>query len=317
MKNLKIRARSAIILFSILIPLLILTYFVKSLGVAIYMFFSAWALYEVISHNQNKRSVNLVISLLSTLIWIIPINWFLKDWGTFWEMYSNGHWVYGLDRETLISIIKNTIFFKSNAWSGAPGLGLILVFLITTFLLIVDVKSQKNAKNWFKNYFITIFAVIFIPSSFKLIFMYNVMSLYWLFILFLIPIVCDSFAYLIGRLIGRKIIKFGFAPHISPKKSWEGAIAGYFIGALFVFIFMGINFGNSDSIKILINQKQIITAVFVLPAISIIGDLVFSGIKRAQNIKDFSELIAGHGGIMDRFDSLSFNTVFLTFILMI
>ena len=127
-------------------------------------------------------------------------------------------------------------------------------------------------------------------------------------LLYLIAIVClnDIFAYLIGKLIGKH--KFS---KISPNKTIEGIIAGNIFGLTGGTIFYLIFINNQINIFFLIFVTLILTISGQL------GDLIFSKIKRENNIKDFSKLIPGHGGILDRLDSLLFTSlVYLVFILL-
>lgn len=118
-----------------------------------------------------------------------------------------------------------------------------------------------------------------------------------------ISAITDTFALIGGTLFGRhKLSK------ISPKKTWEGSIIGSLIGTIVGSIFY-INFISSDSIL------SAVILSFVLTIFCEIGDLVFSSIKRYFNIKDFSNIIPGHGGILDRFDSIIFVTLGLVLII--
>lgn len=117
----------------------------------------------------------------------------------------------------------------------------------------------------------------------------------------LVVIVTDTFAYFLGIRFG----KHKLCPSISPKKSVEGAVSGLVIGgalsALFA-IFTDL-FNLHFSVVILLS--------FVLSVIAQIGDLVASKMKRNAEIKDFSNLFPGHGGVLDRFDSWMFTAMFL------
>ena len=110
---------------------------------------------------------------------------------------------------------------------------------------------------------------------------------------------CDTCAYCVGKLIG----KHKMAPVLSPKKSVEGGIGGILgaalIGALYA---LAINHWGNAGVDVL--TYVIIGAAG--GAISQIGDLAASAIKRYHNIKDYGKLIPGHGGILDRFDSVIF-----------
>ncbi|MBZ0179353.1 MAG: phosphatidate cytidylyltransferase [Melioribacteraceae bacterium] len=119
---------------------------------------------------------------------------------------------------------------------------------------------------------------------------------------------CDSAAYFLGTAFG----KHRLFPRVSPKKSWEGAVAG-FIFSIATMIFM-----KSVLIDFL-TMNQAITIGIIIGSFGQIGDLIESLIKRDANVKDSSDIIPGHGGILDRFDSLLYSApiVFLYFSLFV
>jgi CDP-diglyceride synthetase len=118
----------------------------------------------------------------------------------------------------------------------------------------------------------------------------------------------DTFAYFVGTKFG----KHKLCPEISPKKSVEGAIgglvAGALIGTILAFVLKIVN----------LSVEMIIGVLFVSILLSIavqIGDLIASKLKRSYGIKDFGKIFPGHGGVLDRFDSILFSgIVFYTLI---
>ena len=126
---------------------------------------------------------------------------------------------------------------------------------------------------------------------------------------YLIPFVfawvTDTFAYFAGRFFG----KHKLAPHLSPKKTVEGSIGGI------VFAILGcMLYGFIVSFATDLEARYLVLALlgFVLSIISQIGDLWASLIKREHGIKDYSQMLPGHGGVMDRFDSiLAISTVLM------
>ena len=104
---------------------------------------------------------------------------------------------------------------------------------------------------------------------------------------------CDTCAYCVGMLIG----KHKMAPVLSPKKSVEGAVGGVIGAAL-----LGVAYAAAT--KGPMAEYAVICAAGAL--ISMVGDLAASAVKRNQGIKDYGKLIPGHGGVMDRFDSVLF-----------
>ena len=110
---------------------------------------------------------------------------------------------------------------------------------------------------------------------------------------------CDTCAYCVGMLIG----KHKLAPILSPKKSVEGGIGGI-IGAALIGVLYGLAINHWGSAGADLIQYAVIGVAG--GALSQIGDLAASAVKRYHNIKDYGKLIPGHGGILDRFDSVIF-----------
>ena len=123
--------------------------------------------------------------------------------------------------------------------------------------------------------------------------------LVWL--IFLCSWGCDTCAYCVGMLIG----KHKMAPVLSPKKSVEGAVGGVAGAAL-----LGVIYAAATQGPML--EYAVICAIGAL--ISMVGDLAASAIKRNQGIKDYGKLIPGHGGILDRFDSVIFTAPVIYFL---
>lgn len=124
---------------------------------------------------------------------------------------------------------------------------------------------------------------------------------FWLVLILGIPWIADSAAYFIGSAIG----KHKLAPIISPKKSIEGAVGGLLggtLGALLIgLIFSRLVYPGAQVNYLVLGILGIVNSV-----ISILGDLTFSVIKRHCNIKDYGSILPGHGGLLDRFDSVIF-----------
>ncbi len=121
---------------------------------------------------------------------------------------------------------------------------------------------------------------------------------YYIALVFFASWICDTFAYLFGSKFG----KHRLIPEISPKKSVEGAIAGVVFSVLF-FLLYGLVI---DLVKdgITVNYLSLALSGLLLSVISQFGDLIASLIKRERGIKDYGKIFPGHGGVMDRFDSI-------------
>ncbi|MDO5439553.1 MAG: phosphatidate cytidylyltransferase [Erysipelotrichaceae bacterium] len=113
---------------------------------------------------------------------------------------------------------------------------------------------------------------------------------------------CDIAALFTGMLFG----KHPLIPRVSPKKTVEGALGGWLIGALAAYLF-GYFFHIFDP-----NKTMLLFYSLTLPLVAQLGDLSFSLIKRNYGVKDYGSLIPGHGGILDRIDSLLFCLIFFS-----
>lgn len=117
----------------------------------------------------------------------------------------------------------------------------------------------------------------------------------WVFLALFTTFGSDSSAFFVGRVLG----KHRLAPHISPGKTWEGAIAGVFsaiISSLFLVNLLSLPLGYGGAMLL-----GLLVSVF-----SQLGDLVESLLKRNMGVKDSGKLISGHGGFLDRIDSVVF-----------
>jgi phosphatidate cytidylyltransferase len=112
----------------------------------------------------------------------------------------------------------------------------------------------------------------------------------------------DSAAYLVGSLIGRRPLS-----SISPNKTWEGTIAGILISVLLVTKIMGQYIPLSEQSIFLISIVAAVAGTF--------GDLVESKLKRLAGVKDSGSMMPGHGGFLDRFDSILLATPFVWLLL--
>lgn len=197
----------------------------------------------------------------------------------------------------VVGYIAAVIYFLDLRFAFLPDI-LILVFGFMILLMFVYVFSypKYDAKQ-----LMTVFFGLFYVAG-MLSYMYRIRmlenGLYLTFLVFLCSWGCDTCAYCVGKLIG----KHKMTPKLSPKKSIEGAVGGVagaaLLTALYAYVFREPMKIHATEIGIL----AIISAVGAL--ISMVGDLTASAIKRNYDIKDYGHLIPGHGGILDRFDSM-------------
>ncbi len=184
-----------------------------------------------------------------------------------------------------------------------------IITAIVLFSLVVMVLDFKNLK--FEQVICSAFSAVFIPSALSCVVLFRDVyinfpdayknksdGLFFLIFAFFCCWLSDIFALLVGMKFG----KHKLAPVISPKKTVEGAIGGIVCCALFnvgLFFLFKYKFTLSEEITL----PLILISSVLLSVLSIFGDLSASTIKRHKGIKDFGNLLPGHGGVMDRFDS--------------
>ena len=201
------------------------------------------------------------------------------------------------------------------------AIDLFVMMLVTGLLLIFDKTIDSNSGG---KLLLVVNYVGIGFASIPLLFMYGRGLLVYIII---VAAFTDMFAYFFGVALGTKLIKKRPAPVISPKKSFEGCIAGAIFGSVFgslVFIFYNELFADGGTLfkKVcLFNNKAVEIVVIVILTIFVslagqLGDLVASKLKRDNDIKDYGKIFPGHGGVMDRFDSTLFISIFLLIIFM-
>lgn len=148
---------------------------------------------------------------------------------------------------------------------------------------------------------ITLLSIVYIPFLFSFLKLILMMENGRLFIWFVImgAFACDTCAYLIGCKFGKRKL----CPDVSPKKTVEGSIAGI-IGVIIAYII--IYFIARYVLNISLNIGIIVIMAFASSIMGQFGDLSASSIKRCCKIKDFGSIMPGHGGILDRCDSILF-----------
>lgn len=181
----------------------------------------------------------------------------------------------------------------------------LFLYLIYTFFVAVFMKGALSFSAVSQAFCIVTY-VIFSFTSISFMRYMNAKTGLWTFVLVL---VCawgsDVFAYFTGRLFGRhKLI-----PEVSPKKTVEGAIGGIVCATGLAVLY---GFILSRATSLVPNYIVLALCGFVLSAVSQVGDLIASLIKREHGIKDYGNIFPGHGGVMDRFDSvLSITTILM------
>lgn len=175
------------------------------------------------------------------------------------------------------------------------------LFLAIELMIVAGAYVLKYPKFNTEQVFASILGLLYLPMMLSYIYQIRIAEdgLYSLWLIFLCSWGCDTCAYCVGMLFGKRKL----APVLSPKKSIEGAVGGVAGAAV-----LGAIYGAAVSGQVAIANAPAIFALIcaVGAVISQFGDLIASGIKRQHGIKDYGKLIPGHGGILDRFDSVIF-----------
>ena len=171
----------------------------------------------------------------------------------------------------------------------------VLFILLCVTLVVVDEKFEISDVSVMVFFHIIL---LFVLLCYQLVLQNNITHF---FIIFIICVSCftDIGAYFIGYLFGKHKLN----ERISPKKTIEGSIGGCVIGTTSGIIYSILLLPGFDIVNIAILS-------FIMTIVGQIGDLIFSAIKRHYGIKDYGHLFPGHGGVLDRTDSILLNVVF-------
>ena len=262
----------------------------------------------------KTRLISGIVLVLIALLTIITGGWVL--WGTLlalsligvFELYrAVGLWKKE-NRSLTYTGLAGVVFyylllgFKADAYT-MTGLILVLVVIMAVYVFSYP---KYHAEQIMAAFFGIIYVAVMLSYVYQTRNVQDGVFLVWL--IFLCSWGCDTCAYCVGMLIG----KHKMSPKLSPKKSVEGAIGGVagaaILGAVYAAAMGGHLEGSGNKVLI----YALICAVGAL--ISMVGDLAASAIKRNHDIKDYGKLIPGHGGVLDRFDSVIFTAPVISFL---
>lgn len=180
-----------------------------------------------------------------------------------------------------------------------------VITILMIFVLFPVVFYGNNKKYNIEDALYLLGSIFFLGMAFNYLIVVRMTNLNYLICLLLLTIFTDTFAYATGLLIGRNKL----CPNVSPKKTWEGLVGGLVFGTFISTMFYITVFDYTGSVVLLT------LIIALLSLVGQVGDLVFSAIKRYYGVKDFSNLIPGHGGILDRLDSILFVILAFSFIM--
>ena len=207
----------------------------------------------------------------------------------------------------IVGYLAATVYYANLRFGFIPDMMMLVLGLLVILMFVYVFTYPKYHTEQLLAAF---FGVFYVAVMLSYIYQTRMLALgaYVVWLVFLCSWGCDTCAYCVGVLIG----KHKMAPVLSPKKSVEGAVGGV-VGAALLTVIYTMIFKNAMGIT----QTEVwilagISAVGAL--ISMVGDLTASAIKRNYEIKDYGKLIPGHGGILDRFDSVIFTAPIIYFL---
>lgn len=190
-----------------------------------------------------------------------------------------------------------------------PLFAVAIVMIIVLYMILIVAEHGKNSyKEVLSNGFLTMYVVLSMGCAWLA---KEVFGTAYMLLIFICAWSTDTFAYFTGKFLG----KHKLIPHVSPNKTVEGSVGGV-VGTMIlsVIYLCTLNKALSLDINWLISGLAV---GFVSGVFSQIGDLTASAIKRDTGIKDFGWIFPGHGGFMDRFDSVMFIAPFIFGILIL
>ena len=198
-----------------------------------------------------------------------------------------------MNKELYKRILSSIIMVSISLYVILQGSYLFIIFILICFFLS-SYEWYRMSKNKFYSFIGFILLIISFYSFYKIRIEY---TLDYILIVLLICISTDIGGYIFGKILrGPNLTK------ISPKKTYAGAIGGYFLSILSTYTYLELL--NMNSIFIF-NMKIFLIIIFISTT-SQLGDIIISYFKRVSKIKDSGKIIPGHGGILDRIDGMIF-----------
>lgn len=273
-----------------------------------------------------KRTIT-AVCLIALLIGLFALSYFVDHGNIFLDLFI---WILltGAVREmyfcmqeagfklfrvplAVFLVTSYPVMYLMEHFTGQGFLGLVLCFAAGVFAALVVFTFADPERNHAKDLFATVFVMVYpgflISLAWMLVQRYS--AVYAIPFAIFLPVGADTFAYWFGSMIGGKKL----CPSISPKKTVAGFVGGLF-GGMLVAVIMFLLFeqftlfpesGYVPFTDVKWKSALIYLAIGLVGALAgQLGDLAASRIKRALGIKDFGKIFPGHGGIMDRFDSI-------------
>ena len=232
---------------------------------------------ENLVYNINRLFVGVTILLVLSITFFLNLDillYFSTIFFIFYEFYKS------ILKSKYLTLFLFVLFILEFLAFYFLINNLIFLIIIVLCLLILSIYSNK---------YFNIFFVLFVINILIIIPYLSLIDRNIIYLIISISFINDTIAYIVGSYVKGPLI----SPRISPKKTWSGTTFSFFITTI-LFIYFDFN-------------------PFIAPIMAIslfYGDIYFSYVKRKLSIKDFSTLLSTHGGILDRFDSITFLIIF-------
>ncbi|WP_223206552.1 phosphatidate cytidylyltransferase [Mycoplasmopsis canis] len=287
-----------------------LYWFLICISLIIVFALAFWAFFELAKSflkNNILAFFQASLMLLSLLLWIRMYDLF---------KFQRADYIISLN------LLHETIIYDYIYW-------IILFVNVIVFVIsrALDLGKQTNVIGLLRNALHFFITFLVISAFFKTFLFLNLIKsgIFYILLFVIISVAHDIGGFFGGMFFGHKFFKNKLAPTISPKKTYEGAIVGILSSIIISIIFSLSYYGGSrthaidnDLISLLTQGggRTIVLIVFLVlaPIFALTGDLYFSFVKRTVEIKDFSRILRGHGGLLDRIDSITF--VFFLFLIL-
>lgn len=259
----------------------------------------------------KTRLLSGIVLVIAALVLIITggnlllVSTLLISYIGMFELYR----IFQIEKELpgIFGYLAATLYYCNLKFQFLPDL---MMFVLGLLILLMFAYVFTYPKYKTEQLLAAFFGVFYVAVMLSYVYQTRMLSMgaYIVWLIFFCSWGCDTCAYCVGVLIG----KHKMSPKLSPKKSIEGAVGGV-VGAALLTVLYGMIFKNVMGVGN--TEVYIMAAISAVGAlISMVGDLTASAIKRNYDIKDYGKLIPGHGGILDRFDSVIFTAPMIYFL---
>lgn len=290
----KERIITGAVLIALFIPLVIIG------GIPFYILIAlaiAWATFELMKATEGKISKE--DEKKRCLSWpkiLIIFTCLLTSFGAFYPYFLN--------------------LFNGNGFEFSSFMIPVVPFIILTFTLFG--ASIFNEKVHIQDVFMILAMSTFLMLGGQSVSLIRDMGLAFILFVLLTCFITDAGAYFVGYICTKNFKTHKLNERISPKKTIEGSIGGTVFGTFIPFLVTlipSLSLVKDNLFGITITWPIVLLLAFIMSLLAQLGDLTFSAIKRHYEIKDYSQLFPGHGGVLDRLDSILFNMIFFAVII--